>query len=172
MAASLLLSVGACNKVTTISSESPIQIQARPPAPPLADLPTVPQPAPPRRVILEGELLILDEPLTFGEDEQLAAEHQDILAELATWLADNPDVVELTVEVYSIGKGSRRTHEQRSNALARQIVDALVGQGVAAERLLAASVGLSADGQRNVALRVSKRAGDDEETIVPVEFED
>lgn len=168
----LLLACACTSKITTISSESPIRIQAQPPAPPLAELPAVPQPAPPRRVNLDGDLLVLDEPLTFDANEQLSGEHADILAEIASWLAEHPEIVELTVEAHSIGKGSRRTHEKRSNALATQIVEALVGQGVAGERLVAASVGASPDDQRHVALRVSKRAADDEATIVPVEFEE
>ncbi|MFO7561448.1 MAG: hypothetical protein R6X02_02295 [Enhygromyxa sp.] len=152
------LVLGACTKVTRVSSASPIQVQAQPPAPPLADLPPVPQPPPPRRVILEGDLLVLDEALTFGDDEQLSGEHQDILAEVAAWLAEHPEVLELSVEVHSVGQTSRRKQLERSRALATQIVDALVGQGVASERLLAASVGGSPDDQRHVALRVSKRS--------------
>jgi outer membrane protein OmpA-like peptidoglycan-associated protein len=146
----------ACNKVTMVSVEAPIQIQAQPPAPPLPDLPAIPQPPPPPRVILEGELLVLDEALTFGADEQLSSEHEDILAEVAKWLAHNQDAL-LTVEVQSIGEGSRRAHAKRSQALAQQIVDALIREGIASERLLAASVGASADGQRHIALRVSKQ---------------
>ena len=154
----LLLVLGsqtvACSKVTMVSPEYPIQVQAKPPAPPLAELPAVPQPPPPRRVILEGELLTLDEALTFDAEGELSSEHQDILAEVAKWLGENADVVELTVEVHSIGKGSKRTHEQLSKALAQRIVDALVEQGVSSERLVAASVGQSPDGQQDVALRV------------------
>ncbi len=156
----LLLALGsqmvACKQVTTVSSDSPIQISAQPPAPPLAELPTVPQPPPPRRVILEGDLLTLDEPLTFDDEGKLAAEHEDIIAEIAKWLAENSDVVELTVEVQSVGTGSKRTLKKRSKALATQIVDALVGEGIEAERLLAGAVGASPDGARNVTLRVRK----------------
>jgi outer membrane protein OmpA-like peptidoglycan-associated protein len=150
-----LSQIAACTKVTMVTSETPIHVQAKPPAPPLPDWPPIPQPPPPPRVIVEDEILVLDEPLTFGDDDKLAAGHEDILAEVATWLANNPDVL-LTVEVHSIGKGSRRTHEKRSKALATQIVDALVGEGIEVERLVAASVGASEDGQRHVALRVSK----------------
>jgi outer membrane protein OmpA-like peptidoglycan-associated protein len=158
----------ACNnKVTTISSETPIQVQAQPPAPPLPELPAVPQPPPPPRVILEGDRLVLDEALTFGADEQLSSEHADIIAELAKWLAQHEDVLELTVEVHSIGEGSRRVQQKRSKALAMQIVDALVREGIASERLVAGSVGASPDGQQHVALRVSKRAEATEMTIVP-----
>jgi outer membrane protein OmpA-like peptidoglycan-associated protein len=146
----------ACSRVTTVSPASPIEVTARPPAPPLAELPAVPQPPPPRRVILEGELLTLDEALTFDAEGKLASEHHDILAELAKWLGENADVVELIVEVHSIGEGSKRAHTQRSNALAQQIVDALVEQGVGSDRLVAASVGRSPDGQRDVALRIRR----------------
>ncbi|WP_181234564.1 OmpA family protein [Enhygromyxa salina] len=148
----------ACNEVTMVTSESPIQIQAQPPAPPLPNLPAVPQPPVPPRVTLEGDLLGLDEALSFDAAGVLSSEHQDILGELANWLEAHPEVLELTVEVHSIGEGSRRAHKKRSNGLATQIVDALVAQGVASERLIAASVGASPDGQRSVALRISKRA--------------
>lgn len=158
----------ACNKVTMVASETPIQIQAQPPAPPLADLPAIPQPPPPPRVILEGELLVLDEALTFGADEKLSSEHEDILAELAKWLAQHEAVV-LTVEVHSIGEGSRRAHAKRSKALAQQIVDALVNEGIASERLVAAGMGASADGQRSVALRVSTPAEEGDAMILPVQ---
>src|SRR5688500_12352742 len=81
----------ACNKVTMVTSETPIQIQAQPPAPPLPDiLSPIPQPPPPPRVILEGELLVLDEALTFGEDDTLSSGHEDILVEVAKWMVDNP----------------------------------------------------------------------------------
>lgn len=163
--AAMILLLGACTKVTTIASESPIRVQARPPAAPLADLPTVPQPPPPRRVILEGDVLVLDEPLTFDEAEKLG-EHGEILAEVAKWLAQNPEVLELTIEVHSLGKATKRKHLERSRALAMQIVDALVREGIEGERLLAASVGASPDGERHVALRVSKRAGDGEVMIL------
>ncbi|PRQ03676.1 OmpA family protein [Enhygromyxa salina] len=148
----------ACSRVTTVAPEEPIQIQARPPAAPRPGLPAVPQPPPPSRVTASGDLLSLDEALTFDEEGELSSEHQDILAELARWLATNTEVVELTVEVHSIGAGSRRAHTKRSQALATQIVDALVAAGVDAERLVAASVGASEDGQRDVVLRITARA--------------
>lgn len=171
----MLLLVGvsqtlACDKVTMVASEAPIQVQAQPPAPPLAELPAVPQPPPPPRVILEGELLVLDEALTFDGEAQLSSQHEDILAEVAKWLAQNEDAV-LSVEVHSVGEGSRRAHAKRSKALAQQIVDALLSEGIASERLVAASIGASADGQRHVALRVSTPAddGEGETMILPVQ---
>lgn len=149
----------ACAKVTTVSPDMAITIQARPPAPPLPGLPPVDQPPPPPRVTLEGELVTLDEALSFDAEGQLAKqEHADILAELAAWMAEHDEVLVLSVEVSSIGEGSRRAHKKRSQALATQIVEALVEQGVAAERLVAAAVGESEDGQRQVTLRVSERA--------------
>ena len=151
--------LGGCAKVTTIESEYPIQISARPPAPPLPDLPSVARPPPPPRVTIEGELLSLDEALTFDDEGQLAvAQHDDILGEVATWLEKNADVTALSVEVHSVGEGSKRTHKKRSQALAAQIVDALVERGVDASRLVAASVGKSEEGTRDVVLRVSERA--------------
>ncbi len=175
LAAALLLAGSsqtlACTKITTVALEEPIQIQAQPPAPPLADLPAVPQPAPPPpRVTLDGDLVRLDEALTFDAEGKLASEHQDILAELGKWLAEHPEVVELTVEVQSGGEGSRRTQQKRSKAMATQIVDALVGQGVAAERLVAGGLGKSDDEQIHVTLRISKRAAQSE-AVVPVEGE-
>jgi hypothetical protein len=159
--AAVVLLTSACTKVTTVSSESPLQVQARPPASPLPDLPAVPQPAPRQRVVLEGDLLLLDEPLTFDEAERLG-EHREILAEVARWLAKHPEVLELSVEVHSVGKATRRKHVEQSKALAMQIVDALVEAGVERERLLAGSVGASPDDQRHIALRISKRAEDQE----------
>jgi hypothetical protein len=157
--AAVVLSLGACTKVTTVSSESPLQVQARPPAPPLPDLPAVPQPAPPQRVVLEYDRLVLDEPLTFDGADRLG-EHQEILAEVAKWLAKHPEVLELTVEVHSLAKSSRRKHVERSKALATQVVDALARAGVERERLVAGSIGVTPEGPLQVLLRVSKRAGD------------
>lgn len=147
-----------CSKITMVTAEAPIAISAQPPAPPLPDLPTVPQPPPPPRVTLEGDLLALDEALTFDEAGKLSSEHQDILAELAAWLAAHGEVRVLSVEVQSPGPGSRRAQDKRNKALATQIVDALVAEGIDAERLLAASAGKSEDGQLHIVLRITERA--------------
>jgi hypothetical protein len=148
----------ACSRVTKVTAEAPIPITAQPPAPPLPDLPAVRQPPPPPRVTLEGELVSLDEALTFDEAGKLSSEHQDILAELAVWLVAHPEVLVLSVEVQSAAEGSRRVQDKRNKALAKQIVDALVAEGIDAERLLAASAGKSEDGQEHVALRITERA--------------
>jgi hypothetical protein len=162
LAAVLLLasvsSTLACSKVTKVTAEAPISISAQPPAPPLPDLPAVPQPPPPPRVTLEGDLLALDEALTFDDAGKLSRQHQDILAELATWLASHAEVLVLSVEVQSAGEGSKRTQDKRNKALATQIVDALVAEGIDAERLLAASAGKSEDGLMHVVLRITERA--------------
>jgi hypothetical protein len=148
----------ACSKVTMVTAEGPIAISAHPPAPPLPDLPSVPQPPPPPRVTLDGDLLALDEALTFDEAGKLSSEHQDILAELAKWLAAHGEVLVLGVEVQSADEGSRRKQDKRNKALATQIVDALVAEGIDAERLLAVSAGKSEDGQVHVVLRIIERA--------------
>jgi hypothetical protein len=147
-----------CSKVTMVTAEGPIDITAQPPAPPLPDLPVVPQPPPPPRVTLEGDLILLDEALTFDEAGKLSSEHADILAEVAGWLAAHEDVLVLSVEVQSEGEGSRRARDKRNKGMATQIVDALVAEGIDAARLLAASAGESEDKQRQVILRVSERA--------------
>lgn len=148
----------ACSKVTMVTAEAPISITAQPPANPLPDLPAVPQPPPPPRVTLEGDLLALDEALTFDAAGKLSTEHQDILAQLATWLAKHPEVMVLSVEVQGIGEGSRRTQDKRNKALAQQVVDALVAEGIDAARLQAVSAGKSEDGQLHVVLRITERA--------------
>jgi hypothetical protein len=163
VAQTLLLVVGlapalACSKLTTITAVAPIVVEARPPAPPLPDLPAVPQPPPPPRVTIENDMLQLDEALTFDEAGKLSSDHADILGELAGWLAKHEDVLELSVEVQTGGEGSRRARDKRNLALAKQIVDALVAEGIDAARLLPVSTGKSEDGQQHVVLRVSKRA--------------
>jgi hypothetical protein len=67
-------------------------------------------------------------------------------------------VLVLSVEVQSAGVGSKRARDKRNKALAAQIVDALVAEGIDAERLLAVSAGKSADGQLHVVLRIIERA--------------
>lgn len=154
-----LSSTLACASVTAVQPEFSIQIQAKPPGPPPADLPAVPQPPPPPRVTLEGELLTLDEALSFDDEGQLRLDaHGDIIAELAKFLARHEEILQLSVEVSSVGKGSRRAHKKRSQALAQAIVDALLAQGIDQGRLVAASVGESDDDQRHVVLRVSETA--------------
>ena len=154
----LLSQITACKKVTALAIETPFVIEARPPADPLPDLPPVPQPPPPPRVTLEGELLVLDEALSFDEAGTLKlSEHEDILAEVAKWLAAHDEVLVLAIEAQSIGEGSRRTHGKRSKALAQQVADALTREGIVAERLQVVGLGKSEDGQRHVALRVSER---------------
>jgi hypothetical protein len=147
----------ACSSVTMITAVAPIAIQAQPPAPPLPDLPAVPQPPPPPRVTVQEDLLQLDEALGFDEAAKLSAEHSDILTEVARWLAAHEDVLELSVEVQSGGEGSRRARDKRNLAMAKQIVDALLAEGIDAARLLPVSAGKSEDGLTHVALHISKR---------------
>lgn len=154
----LIAPMFACSSVTTIVGTDPIAITAQPPAPPLPDLPAVPQPPPPPRVTLEGDTLVLDEALTFDEAGKLAAEHADILTELAVWLARNEDVVELRIEVSAAGEKSRRKQDKRNVAMANEVVAALVAEGIDTARLVAASGGKSEDGQLHVVLRANKGA--------------
>jgi outer membrane protein OmpA-like peptidoglycan-associated protein len=156
LAATLL--VAGCSKITVIEPDAPLEIQAKPPAPPLPDLPAVKQPPPPPRVVVEGDLVQLDEALGFDEQGKLAADHQDILAELAKWLTANSDVLVLSIEVQAGGEGSRRAQQKRTKAMATQVVDALVQTGVDAERLAAVGSGKSEDGQTRVVLRITERA--------------
>jgi type IV pilus biogenesis protein CpaD/CtpE len=146
----------ACSSVTMVTAAEPIAIQAQPPAPPLPDLPAVPQPPPPPRVTLEGDLLQLDEALTFDEAGKLSTEHQDILTEVARWLATHEEALVLTVEIQSGGEGSRRARDKRNQVMAKQIVDALLAEGIDTTRLLALSMGKSEDGQLHVVLRITK----------------
>jgi hypothetical protein len=110
-------------------------------------------------VTIENELVVLDEALTFDEAGKLAAEHADIITELAVWLARNEDVSELSIEVSAAGESSRRKQDKRNKALAGEIVAGLVAEGIDTARLLPVSAGKSEDGQVHVVLRVSKRAG-------------
>ena len=156
----------ACSSVTTVTSEFPLQVQAKPPAPPQPDLPPVPQPPPPPRVTVEGDVVVLDEALTFDDAGALSPDHADILGELAKWMAKTDDVLELSVEAQSVGAGGKAKHRKLSKALAQQVVDALVAEGIEAERLLAVGAGKSEDEQRHVLLRITKRE-DEGITIAP-----
>jgi type IV pilus biogenesis protein CpaD/CtpE len=158
----------ACSTVTTVTGAAPIVVEARPPAPPLPDLPAVPQPPPPPRVTIEADVLQLDEALGFDEAGKLSAEHQDILTEVARWLATHEDVLVLSIEVQSGGEGSRRARDKRNQAMAKQIVDALVAEGIDATRLLPVSTGKSEDALPHVVLRVTQRA----EAGVTIEVEE
>ena len=157
LALTLIASALGCSSVTTVTATDPIAITAKPPALPLPDLPPIPQPPPPPRVTVEGELLVLDEALGFDEAGKLAAEHADIVTELAVWLARNEDVSELSIEVSAAGESSRRKQDKRNKALANALVAALVAEGIDSARLLPVSAGKSDDGQVHVVLRVSKR---------------
>jgi len=158
LAALILAPSLACARVTPVEPELPIQVQAKPPAPPLADLPPVDQPPPPARVTLEDEVLVLDETLTFDDEGQLASGHEDILDEVAKWLDQNGEVTELSVEAYSIGEGNKRAHKKRSEALAEQIVAALSERGVDPDRLALVAAGKSDHDHVHIVLRVSGRA--------------
>jgi hypothetical protein len=149
-----------CSSITMIEPDEPLEISARPPALPLPELPAVkqPPPPPPPRVVVEGELLRLDETIAFDERDELSADSQDILVEVATWLAANPDVLELTVHVEGTGEGKRSNVPKRFRGLAKQIVEALVQSGVAADRLVAKGGGGSKDEPVRVELRITERA--------------
>jgi outer membrane protein OmpA-like peptidoglycan-associated protein len=146
----------ACAKVTAIPTDAPISISAKTPARPLADLPPVPQPPLPPRVVLDGGIVTLDEALSFDAEGKLAAEHDDIIAELAAWLAAHDEVFELAVEASSSGAGSKRVHAKRSTALAQTVVDALRREGVDPDRLVAVGLGKADDDQPRVTLRVTE----------------
>lgn len=159
----------ACSKLTTVTTpESPLSVSAKPPALPHPALEPVPQPPPPPRVVLgEDDVLALDEALSFDEAGALSPDHADILAEVAAWLAQHDEVTILTIETKSTGEGNKRKHKKLSAALATQIVDALVAEGIAAERLVAAGLGKSEDEQRHVVLRVTERAGSEQMVTTP-----
>jgi hypothetical protein len=74
----------------------------------------------------------------------------------------------LGIEAVSVGEGSKRVHAKRSAATAQQVVDALIAEGIAAERLLAIGNGAAPDGVVRVALRVNSRAESDM-IMAPVE---
>lgn len=147
----------ACSTVVEVKPEFPIDVSAKPPAKPIADLPAVPQPPPPR-VRLEGATVWVDEALTFTEDGVLSPEHADIIEALAKWLAKHPEVTTLRVEAQSIGRGSTRTHKKRSAGLAQQVVDQLTTEGIEAGRLEAVGAGKSEDEARHVTLSVELAA--------------
>ncbi|EDM77205.1 hypothetical protein PPSIR1_26688 [Plesiocystis pacifica SIR-1] len=154
----------ACSTVVEVKPEFPIDVSAKPPAKPIADLPAVPQPPPPR-VRLEGTTTVwVDEALTFTEDGVLSPEHADIIEALAKWLAKHPEVTTLRVEAQSIGSGSKRAHKKRSAGLAQQIVDQLTTEGIEAGRLEAVGAGRSEDEARHVTLSVELAAATPEET--------
>lgn len=145
----------ACARPTLVESSAPLEIQARPPAPPLPELAAIEQPPPPPpRVVVEGELLRLDEAIGFDAEDQLAADNLDIVDALAAWLVGHAEAT-LVVEVAVIGPGSRKALQKRSKALAQRLVDALVERKVAADRLTASGLGKSPDDQVHVVLRVT-----------------
>jgi type IV pilus biogenesis protein CpaD/CtpE len=106
------------------------------------------------------ELLRLDEAIGFDEKGKLSADHQDILAEVAAWLAANPDVVQLKVEVHGPIE-NKRVRQKRTKAMAQQVVDALVQSGVATERVVAVEGRAAKDGPVEVSLRVVRPAEPD-----------
>jgi outer membrane protein OmpA-like peptidoglycan-associated protein len=154
LALSSIAAMLACSSVTTVTGTDSIAITAQPPALPLPDLPPIPQPPPPPWVTLEGDTLVLLEVLGFDESGQLWPAHQTQIAELAAWLAAHAEVAVLSVEVQAAGESSRRKQDKRNKALAQRVVDALIAEGIEAERLRTTSTGTSEDGQVHVMLRV------------------
>jgi OOP family OmpA-OmpF porin len=117
----------------------PAPVPKAAPAPEPAPAPVAPPPPPPPAPKFEKITMSATE--LFGFDSAKLGPNQPKLDELATLLANNPSVGNVTITGYTDRLGSDKYNQKLSEQRAYAVKQYLVGKGVAAERLNAVGKG-------------------------------
>ncbi|MBW2256593.1 MAG: OmpA family protein [Deltaproteobacteria bacterium] len=103
------------------------------------------------QVTMEGETLSLTEQILFDLDQAtLLPEALAVLAEVARVLRDHPSIVRLEVQGHTDDTGGATYNQDLSERRARAVRQALIGRGIAPERLEAHGYGMTRPMSPNV----------------------
>ncbi len=128
-----------CGGTVALDETTPVRIQGeRPPPPP------PPPPEPPPRVEVEETRIRVDEKIHFAFDEAtIESDSDSLLEEIAQVMNDNPQITKIKVEGHTDSQGATEYNQELSERRANAVVERLVENGVAAERLEAVGHGES-----------------------------
>jgi outer membrane protein OmpA-like peptidoglycan-associated protein len=128
-----------CGGTVALDETTPVRIQGeRPPPPP------PPEPEPPPRVEVEETRIRVDEKIHFAFDEAtIESDSDSLLEEIAQVMTDNPQLTMIKVEGHTDSQGSSDYNQELSERRANAVVERLIENGVAAERLEAVGHGES-----------------------------
>jgi len=128
-----------CGGTVALNETTPVQIRGeRPPPPP------PPPPEPPPRVEVEETRIRVDEKIHFAFDEAtIESDSDSLLQEIAQVMTDNPQLVKIKIEGHTDSQGSSAYNQELSTRRANAVMERLVENGVAAERLEAVGHGES-----------------------------
>ncbi|MBO6934001.1 MAG: OmpA family protein [Deltaproteobacteria bacterium] len=132
------IAAAGCGGTVALNETTPVQIRGeRPPPPP-------PPPEPPPRVEVEETRIRVDEKIHFAFDEATIEHDSDsLLQEIAQVMTDNPQLVKIKIEGHTDSQGSTAYNQDLSTRRANAVMERLVENGVAAERLEAVGHGES-----------------------------
>ncbi len=128
-----------CGGTVALNETTPVQIRGeRPPPPP------PPPPEPPPRVEVEETRIRVDEKIHFAFDEATIEHDSDsLLQEIAQVMIDNPQLVKIKIEGHTDSQGGTEYNQELSTRRANAVMERLVSNGVAADRLEAVGHGES-----------------------------
>ena len=133
----LLCFMAGCVSTVVLDETSPVLVRGERPPPP-------PPPEPPPRVEVEEDRIRVDEKIHFEFDKaEIAADSDDLLREIAQVIKDNPQLTRIRVEGHTDNQGNADYNEDLSDRRANAVVERLVENGVARERLDPVGYGLN-----------------------------
>lgn len=127
----------ACTTSAVLHERTPVTVMAALPPPP-------PAPEPPARVEVEAERIRVDEQIHFELDSaEIRSESDGLLAEIAQVINDNPHVKKVRIEGHTDNQGAAEYNMGLSRRRAQAVLDRLVENGVAPDRLISEGYGLT-----------------------------
>jgi outer membrane protein OmpA-like peptidoglycan-associated protein len=124
------LALSSCGGGTVVLEEQePLIVEAPPPPP-------APPAAPPPRVAVETSRIRVDETIHFEQNSADISQQSDsLLQEIATVINQNTHIRKIRIEGHTDSFGDEDRNRDLSRRRARAVMDRLVANGVAAERL-------------------------------------
>lgn len=132
-----------CTTTALLNETTPVFISGQRPAPPPPEEPPPPPPPPPRVEVEESRIRV-DEKIHFETDRwEIRSDSDGLLQEIARVMNDNPRITRIRIEGHTDNQGSPRYNRGLSDRRANSVLERLVENGVARERLEAQGFGLT-----------------------------
>lgn len=132
----ILCALAGCTSTANLDETTPVRVSGNRPAPP--------PPEPPQRVEVEETRIRVDEKIHFAFDRaEIAPESDDLLREIAQVIDENPQITRIQIEGHTDAEGAAEYNQDLSERRANAVLERLIENGVAAERLLAVGFGLT-----------------------------